>query len=96
MSYFVILWNCSEQGIRNVKDSPRRAESFKALFETKGGKLDGMYYTFGQYNGVSIVEAPDDATLMSILLFIGKQGNARSLTLKAFAYDEATKIVENL
>lgn len=55
-----------------------------------------MYYTFGQYNGVSIVEAPDDATLMSILLYIGKQGNAQTLTLKVFAYDEATKIVENL
>lgn len=55
-----------------------------------------MYYTFGQYYGVSIVEAPDDATLMSILLYIGKQGNAQTLTLNAFAYDEATKIVENL
>jgi hypothetical protein len=36
-----------------------------------------------------------DETLMSCLLFIESQGHARSVTLKAFSYDETTKIMQN-
>ena len=60
------------------------------------GKLIETYYTFGKYDGVSLVEAPNDEALMSSLLSIGSQGNARTVTLKAFTYEDATKIMENI
>ncbi|HEX5892311.1 MAG TPA: GYD domain-containing protein [Nitrososphaeraceae archaeon] len=62
-----------------------------------GGKLIETYCTFGKYDdGVSIVEAPNDEALMSCLLSIGSQGNARTVTLKAFTYEDASKIMENI
>ena len=81
---------------KNVKESPKRADAFKSKLENAGGKLIETYYTFGKYDGVSIVEAPNDEALMSCLLSVESQGNARSVTLKAFSYDEATKIIQNI
>jgi hypothetical protein len=47
MSYCVILFNFAEQGIKNVKDSVKRAEAFKAAAENSGGRYIAEYYTFG-------------------------------------------------
>ena len=96
MSFYIILWNYTNEGIKNVKESPKRADDFKSKLENAGGKLVDTYYTFGKYDGVSIVESPTDETLMSCLLSVESQGNARSVTLKAFSYDEATKIIQNI
>ena len=96
MSFYIILWNYTNEGIKNVKESPKRADDFKSKLENAGGKLVDTYYTFGKYDGVSIVESPTDETLMSCLLSVESQGKARSVTLKAFSYDEATKIIQNI
>jgi uncharacterized protein with GYD domain len=96
MSFYIILWNYTDEGIKNVKESPKRGDAFKSKLENAGGRLVDTYYTFGKYDGVSIVEVPNDETLMSCLLSIGSQGNARSVTLKAFSYDEASRIMQNL
>src|SRR5687768_3270385 len=93
MSFYIILWNYTDQGIENVKESPKRADAFKSKLENAGGRLIETYYTFGKYDGVSIVEAPNDEILVSCLLSIGSQGNARTVTLKAFTYEDATKII---
>jgi uncharacterized protein with GYD domain len=96
MPHYVILWNWTDQGIRAVKDSPKRLASFRAELEKVGGKLVGEYYTMGKYDGVVIVQVPSDETIMSILLGDASKGNFRSMTLKAFPVSEADKIIETL
>jgi uncharacterized protein with GYD domain len=96
MPHYVILWNWTDQGIRSVKDSPKRLASFRAQLEKVGGKLVGEYYTMGQYDGVVIVEAPSDETIMSILLGNASKGNFHSITLKAFPMSDAGKIIESI
>ena len=94
MPQYIILWNWTDQGIRNVKDSPNRVNTFRTEMEKAGGKVISFYYTAGQYDGVAILEAPDDETVMSALLSLGNRGNVRTITLKAFPMDEAAKIIE--
>ena len=96
MSHYVILWSWSEQGIEKIKQSPNRADHFKQVCNNNGVKINGIYYTFGQYDVVTIVEAPDDTILISTLLSLETDGAAKSTTLKAFTYEEAKKIIESL
>jgi uncharacterized protein with GYD domain len=96
MPHYVILWNWTDQGIRTVKDSPKRLASFKAELEKAGGKLIIEYYTMGQYDGIVIVEAPTDDTIMSIMLSDASKGNFRSISLKAFPVSEASKTIEKI
>lgn len=94
MPHYIILFNITDQGIRNVKDTIKRAEAFKNSVQKAGGKFVSEYYTFGKYDIVTIVEAPDDETMMSIMLSTGSLGNVRSETLKAFTMEEAAKVID--
>jgi uncharacterized protein with GYD domain len=96
MPHYIILFNFTDQGIRNVKDTTKRAEAFKSTIEKAGGRFVSEYYTLGRYDIVTIVEAPNDETIMSIILATGSLGNVRSETLKAFPMDEAAKIIERV
>jgi uncharacterized protein with GYD domain len=96
MSNYVVLIDWAEQGIRNVKDTVKRAKSFEGAIEKAGGKSLGFYYTIGRYDMVAIVQAPTDEAIASVLLSLGSLGNVRTETLKAFSTDEAANIIEKL
>jgi uncharacterized protein with GYD domain len=96
MLNYVLLIDWAEQGIKNVKDTVKRAKSFEGAIEKAGGKSLGFYYTIGRYDMVAIVQAPTDEALASVLLSLGSLGNVRTETLKAFSTDEAANIIEKL
>ena len=96
MSHYILLINWTDQGISRIKESSERYNSFKTSVEKAGGKLIGGYYTFGEYDVVIIIEAPNDEAVMSIMLKVGSAGNVRTKTLKAFDADEGFKIIKDL
>jgi uncharacterized protein with GYD domain len=91
MPTYVTLANFTDQGIRNIKDSPKRAEAFRELCEKLGAQVKGVYWTMGRYDAVAIVEAPDDVTMEAILYSLGSLGNVRTETLRAFTAQETTQ-----
>ena len=97
MSHYILLINWTQQGINRIKDTASdRYSSFKVLVEKAGGKLTGVYFTMGEYDMVLVIEAPNDETVMSLMLKHGSLGNARIKTLKAFTADEGIKIIKDL
>ena len=96
MPHYILLINWTEQGISKIKESADRYNSFKDSLERAGGKLIGGYYTFGKYDVVIIIEAPNDETVMSIMLKVGSAGNVRTRTVKAFPADQGIKIIKDL
>jgi len=95
MATYVSLLNFTDQGIRNIKDSPDRYGAFKAMAEKLGVKVIGSYYTVGRYDLVVIVEGSDEA-VTTALLKGGATGNVRSETLRAFSVDEAKRFIGNI
>jgi uncharacterized protein with GYD domain len=95
MATFISLLNFTDQGIRNVKDSPDRFEAFRALAENLGVTVKSAYWTVGKYDIVVVVEGPDEA-VTSALLKIGSHGNVRSQTLRAFSADEMKRIITKM
>jgi len=92
MATFISLVNFTDQGIRNVKDSPGRYEAFKALAEKLGGTVKGVYYTMGKYDMVIIMEGSDEAA-MTAMLKAGSLGNVRTESLRGFSLEEMKKII---
>jgi uncharacterized protein with GYD domain len=93
MAKYILLVNWTEQGVKNVKDSPKRLDAARKLAETAGAKLGDFYMTMGGYDMVAHVDAPDDATLAKFVLHLAGGGNVRTQTLKAFSEDEYRKIL---
>ena len=96
MSHYILLVKWTEQGISKINESADRYNSFKTSLEKAGGKMIGGYYTFGEYDVVIIIEAPNDETVMSLMLKAGSAGNVRTKTLKAFTANEGMKIIKDL
>jgi uncharacterized protein with GYD domain len=95
MAMFVSLVSFTDQGIRNVKESPARYEAFKAMAEKLGVTVKGIYYTVGQYDIVLLTEGTDEA-VTTALLKVGSLGNVRTQTLRALSLDEMKKILANV
>jgi len=96
LPHYILLINWRKQGISKIKESSDRYNSFKTSLEKAGGKLIGGYYTFGEYDVVIIIEAPNDETVMSVMLKVGSAGNVITKTLKAFAAEEGFRIIKDL
>ena len=95
MATYISLLNFTDQGIRNIKDSPDRFGAFKALAEKLGVTVKSFHYTVGHYDMVVIVEGPEEAATTA-LLKVGSLGNVRSETLRAFSIDEAKRMIGNI
>lgn len=95
MATFVSLVSFTDQGIRNIKESPARLEAFKATGEKLGVTLKSAYYTSGSYDLVLITEGTDEAA-MGALLKVSSLGNVRTQTMRGFSVDEMKKIIGNL
>jgi uncharacterized protein with GYD domain len=96
MPNYIVLVNWTDQGIKNVKDTIKRAKSFEGAIEKAGAKSLGIYYTMGRYDIVAVVEAPTDEAIASVLYSTGSLGNVRTETLKGFSVAETAKIIEKL
>ena len=96
MAEYVLLVNWTDLGIRNVKDPPKRLDSGKALAEKLGCKITKFYMTFGAYDQVCTIEAPNDETLAKHVLSLCQGGNVRVTTLKAFPETAYRQIIGSL
>ena len=95
MPHYISLVNWTDQGIRSVKEAPKRVDAATALAGKLGAKMQ-IFYTMGEFDIVVVTEAPNDDTAMQLLLEIGKLGNIRTRTLKAWTPAEATKVLAKL
>ncbi|MEW8203097.1 MAG: GYD domain-containing protein [Candidatus Thiodiazotropha endolucinida] len=95
MSTHITLVNFTDQGIRNVKESPDRYEAFKVLAEQMGLTVVAVYYTVGHYDMVVILEGSDEAATAA-LLKVGSLGNIRTESMRAYSVEGMRKLVENL
>ncbi len=96
MGTYIALANYTDQGIRNIKDSPTRAEAARKAIQDMGGDMTGLYLTMGVYDLIVILEAPSDEVVAKIVLTLGALGNIRTTTLKAFTEAEFGEIVAAL
>ncbi|MFZ5957850.1 GYD domain-containing protein [Pseudomonas knackmussii] len=87
MATFISLVSFTDQGIRNVKDSPDRFVAFKAMAEQLGLSVKAAYWTVGNHDMVLIVEGPEDAAT-TLLLKVGTLGNVRTQTLRGYSEQE--------
>ena len=96
MPTYITLYKLTDQGIKSIKDAPKRVEEAVKGLESMGGKLIGFYATMGEYDYVAIGEIPSDELAMTFALALGSQGNVRTTSLKAFNKEKFKEIVKKL
>jgi len=96
MATYCVLGSFTEQGVRNAKDSPQRAEAFKEMARKCGVTVKDVYWAQGQYDVVTILEAADDFAVTSLAVSAGALGNIRTQTLRLFAAEDMKAIIAKM
>jgi uncharacterized protein with GYD domain len=96
MATYLLLARWTDQGVKNIKESPARIESFKKSARSVGAEIREVYVALGHYDTVSLVSAPDDDSMCKLALALGSLGNARTQTLRLFSEAEFKKLVTGL
>ena len=96
MATFVTLYNFTDQGLRNIKDTVKRAEAIKEAAGKAGVKIKETLWLDGQYDALVIGEASDDAAATAFALSILKAGNVRSQTMRGYTAAEMKPILDKV
>lgn len=93
MATFITNIKFSQQGIKDIDHTTKRAAIFKAEAKKMGVKVKDIYWTLGDHDGLLILEAPDDETATAAILHLGAIGNVHTTTCRAFTAAEMDNIV---
>lgn len=96
MATFITTIKFTEQGIKNVKDTCKRAEAAKAAAKKMGAKVTEIFWTLGPSDLVIIFDAPDEETATALMLQIGSLGNVQTQTARAYNAAEMEKILKKM
>lgn len=90
MATFIVLASFTDQGIRSVKETTKRADAAREHAKKMGITMKNIHWTIGSFDLVIEFDAPDDATMAAFTMATGVAGNIRTQTLRAFSKDEVT------
>jgi uncharacterized protein with GYD domain len=96
MPTYVTLIRYTDQGIRNMKESPARLEAARKIFKAAGAEIKSFYLALGKYDAVLVSEGPDDETATRLALTIAGLGNVRTDTMRVFNEAEYRKLVSSI
>ena len=96
MGTYLMLLNGTDQGIRNIKESPKRMDAAKKLAKDFGGEIKTVYMTQGSFDLAFVADMPNDERVATFVLKLGSLGNVRTTTLKAYSEDDYRKIIGGL
>lgn len=96
MVTYISLINFTDQGLRSVKETTKRADAAKEAARKFGINMKEVYWTLGDFDLVAVIEAPDDATYTAFGLSLGAAGNLRSQSLRAFNKEEMNAILAKM
>jgi len=96
MPKYISLIRFTQDGMKNIKESPARLDAAKKAFQAMGAELQQWYLVVGHYDAVVISEIPDDETATKLDMMIASQGSIRTEGFRAFTEDEYRKLIASL
>lgn len=96
MAIYIVLVNFTDQGIRHIKDTTKRADAIREMAKKFGVTTKEIYWALGSYDIVDLFDAPDDASMAAFLASYVALGNVRTQTLRAFSQADMNGILAKL
>jgi uncharacterized protein with GYD domain len=91
MPQYLGRFRYSSESVRAMVRNPHdREAAAREAVESLGGKLLGFWFAFGEFDGVFVAEAPDNATMAAVAMAVGGTGALSSFeTTVLLGMDEA-------
>ena len=94
MPTYVSLFRFTEQGAKNIRDTQGRAAAFRETARGAGVTVREVYWLLGTYDGLVVLEAPDEETVTALMIGLDAMGNVHTQTMRAFDESEIGGVLE--
>jgi len=92
MATFITTIQFTDQGVKAIRQTTQRVAAFEELARQLGAKVTHIYWTLGNYDGLIIFDAGDEAAA-TLMMRLGADGNVRTKTVRAFTAPEVSKML---
>ena len=96
MPTYISLLKFTQKGVETIKDGPKRLDAARQSFKNAGAEIKAWYLLMGEYDAVTIFDAPSDEVVAKLALTTGMMGSVRTHTMRAFDEQDYRKIVASL
>ena len=96
MATFISTVQFTDQGMKDIKSTGKRAEAFKATAEKMGIEVKHVFWTLGRFDGLVVFDAPDEETATALMLQLASYGNVHTETTRAYEASEMEQILSKL
>jgi uncharacterized protein with GYD domain len=96
MITYIGLLSFTDKGVKDVKDTTKRAAAAKEVAGKFGVKMRDIFWTLGEYDMVCVLEGEDEHAITAFNLAVAMQGNVRTQSLRAYPAPEMDKILAKL
>lgn len=96
MARYISVINFTDQGIKVIRNTVERADTFCTTAKEMGVEIVDIYWTLGVYDLVIVVEAPSDEVVATLFFSLGSIGNIRAHTMRAFTAEDMSNIVGSI
>lgn len=96
MATFISTVKFTDQGIKDIKATGKRAESFKASAKEMGIDVRNVFWTLGRFDGLIVFDAPDEESAAALMLQLASYGNVHTETTRAYESSDLEQILGKL
>jgi uncharacterized protein with GYD domain len=96
MPTFICSLSWTDQGVRTIKDAPKRAQAGRELAKKMGVEIKQIYLTAGEADLLLLLETTNGDNVAKFALALGAQGNVRTRTARAWTEPEFQKLIAEL
>jgi uncharacterized protein with GYD domain len=96
MPTFIMTGTWTDQGIRAVKEAPKRAQAARDLAKKLDVEIKQVFLTSGESDLLLIVETPNGDNIPKFAMALGSLGNLRTRTVRGWSEAEMTKFISEL
>jgi len=93
---FIVTASWTDQGIRSVKDAPKRLQAARDAAKKMGIEVKQAFLTSGESDLLVIVDAPNGDVVAKFAMITGSLGNVRTRTVRAWTEAEMNKLISEL
>jgi uncharacterized protein with GYD domain len=93
MPTYVMLTNLTADGVKTLKSNPSRVGEVNREVEALGAKVVAQYTTLGQFDFVTVIEAPSEEVMARVSIEMGSRGTMTSQTLTALSSERLAEVL---
>lgn len=93
MPTYVMLTNLTSEGVKTIRNNPSRISEVNHEVEALGAKVVAQYTTLGQFDFITVIEAPSEEVMAKVSIEMGSRGTMKSQTLTALSAERLAEVL---